>query len=79
MKRKAESVETTQVLGYLGSDDVLYCSPGCAAERGQADAQPVDRPEYDALLDRGSLSPVVVCPVCGSDFPLEVPAAGEPE
>ncbi len=74
MKRYPEDVETAQVLGYLGRDNVLYCSPGCAAARGQQDAAPVDQQEYQALLDRGSLQPVVVCPVCGSDYPFDMEA-----
>jgi hypothetical protein len=66
-----EKLDVAQVLGYLGGDNVLYCSPGCAAARGQADAAPVDQQGYQALVERGALAPVVVCPVCGSDYPFD--------
>lgn len=75
MRARPDNVEPASVLGYLGRDNVLYCSPACAAERGQSEAQPVDHAEYDALVDRGSVAAVVVCPVCGSDYPLDM--AGE--
>ncbi len=71
MKTRPENLDVAQVLGYLGRDNVLYCSPGCAAARGQADAAPVDQQAYQALVDRGALAPVVVCPVCGSDYPVD--------
>jgi hypothetical protein len=77
MKPGPEDVEVGRVLGYLGSDDVFYCSPGCAAERGQTQAAPVDQDEYQALLDRGWLAPGVVCPVCGADYPLDLPVGDE--
>lgn len=78
MKRGPENVDIARVIGYLGRDNVLYCSPGCAAKCGQADAAPVDQDEYQALVDRGSLVSVVVCPVCESDFPLDWSADDQP-
>lgn len=74
MKTSPEKLDVSQVLGYLGRDNVLYCSPECAARRGQADATPVDQQGYLALVERGALEPVVVCPVCGSDYPLDLAA-----
>jgi hypothetical protein len=71
MRPKAEDVDAARVLGFLGNDDVLYCSPACAAERGQPQAVAVDQDEYEALVDRGSLAPAVVCPVCGAESPLD--------
>ena len=76
MKPRPENVETARVLGYLGRDNLLYCSRACAAERGQVQAAPLDQEEYQALVDRGSLASTVVCPVCGSEYPLE-PGADE--
>jgi hypothetical protein len=78
MMRRAENVETARVLGYLGRDNVLYCSPACAAKAGQAEAAAVDQDEYQALVDRGSLTAPVVCPVCGSEYPLDWAADEEP-
>jgi hypothetical protein len=78
MKSRPENVEPARVLGYLGSDKVLYCSPACAAERGQATASPVDEDQYAALADAGALDPAaVVCPVCGSEYPFELPVGDE--
>jgi hypothetical protein len=71
MKGTPDSIEKARVVGYLGRDEVLYCSPACAASRGQANAQPVDEEEVQAIIDRGSLRPTVVCPVCGSDYPID--------
>jgi hypothetical protein len=78
MTPRAENVETARVLGYLGRDNVLYCSPPCAAERGQPDAAPVDDDEYQALADRGSLARGLVCSACGSEFPLDLSVEDEP-
>jgi hypothetical protein len=75
--RRAENVETARVLGYLGHDNVLYCSSACAAEAGQAQAAAVDQDEYQALVDRGSLAAAVVCPVCGCEYPLDWDADDE--
>ena len=70
--RRPDSVEPARVLGYLGRDNVLYCSRACAAERGQAAAAPVDEDEYPALVDRDALAATTVCPVCGSEYALDL-------
>jgi hypothetical protein len=75
--RRPENVETARVLGYLGRDNVLYCSRACAAQVGQTEAVAVDQDEYQALVDRGSLAPAVVCPVCGCEYPLDWSADDE--
>ena len=77
MKAWTESLDITRVLGYLGADNVLYCSPGCAAMRGQADAAPVDKDEYPALVRRGSLT-AGRCPVCRSEYALDWSADDRP-
>lgn len=78
MKPRPENLEPAQVLGYLGADQVLYCSRSCAAARGQAAAQPVDHDEYQALADTGAVDrAALVCPVCGSDYPQQPPAADD--
>lgn len=78
MKPRAENLEPAQVLGYLGTDKVLYCSPACAAKRGQANAVPVDHDEYQALADAGAVdSAALVCPVCGSDYPQQPASADD--
>jgi hypothetical protein len=77
MRPRPENLEPAHVLGYLGSDNILYCSRACASSRGQAGAQPVDNDEFAALVDAGAVARSVVCPVCGSDYPT--PLAGEDE
>jgi hypothetical protein len=77
MRPRADSLEPAQVLGYLGTDNVLYCSRECAAGRGQSGAVPVDHDEYDALAESGAVARAVVCPVCGSDYPLEIGPADD--
>ncbi len=72
MKSRPENAEPAQVLGFLGTDKVLYCSRDCAAKRGQASARPVDAHEYHALAEAGGVKPAVVCPVCGSEYPFEL-------
>jgi hypothetical protein len=78
MKPKAETLDVAQVLGYLGGDNVLYCSPACAAERGQRAAAPVDQEDYEAFIARGPVEGALLCPVCGSEYPqdLSVDRAG---
>jgi hypothetical protein len=68
---RPDNVEPARVLGYLGGNDVLYCSRACAAKAGQPAAALVDQDQYDALVDRGSLAPAAVCPVCGSEYALD--------
>jgi hypothetical protein len=75
MRPRPENLEPAQVLGYLGSDNVLYCSSACAAARGQGQAEPIDHDEYQALAEAGTVSrEALVCPVCATEYPL-VPAA----
>jgi hypothetical protein len=69
MKIHPENVDVARVLGYLGADDILYCSPGCAAARGQTEAVPVDRDEPEVLERRGALA--AGCPVCRAEYPLD--------
>jgi hypothetical protein len=72
MKPRPENTEPALLVGYLGRDNVLYCSRACAAARGQPDAAPVDQVEYQALVERGTtVRGQLVCPVCGSEFPLD--------
>lgn len=72
MKPRPENTEPALLVGYLGRDDVLYCSRACAATRGQKDAAPVDQAEYQALVERGTVvRGLLVCPVCGSEYPLD--------
>jgi hypothetical protein len=71
MANRAENLDPARVLGYLGADNVLYCSPTCAAEAGQKGAAAVDQDEYQALMDGGSVVPSAACPRCGSEYPLD--------
>jgi hypothetical protein len=75
MRPRPENLEPAHVLGYLGTDKVLYCSRACATSSGQAGAQPVDHDEFEALAEAGAVARSVVCPVCGSEYPA--PLAGE--
>ena len=72
--RRNDEIEPAHIVGYLGDDNVLYCSPGCAAERGQARAAPVDEGEYPAVLERNGLVPAALCPVCGTEFSPDLDA-----
>lgn len=71
IKTRPENLDVTRVLGYLGEDNVLYCSLGCAASRGQAQAAPVDKDEYPNLVRRDRIAGVGRCPVCAGEFPLD--------
>lgn len=73
MKPTPENTEPAMLVGYLGRDDVLYCSRSCATARGQNDAVPVDQAEYQAILERGTGQGQLVCPVCGSEYPHDWP------
>ncbi len=77
MKPIPENTEPALLVGYLGSDDVLYCSRACAAARGQADAAPVDHGQYQALVERGTARCQLLCPVCGSEYPHDWSEEGE--
>jgi hypothetical protein len=72
MRRRPENLEPAQLVGYLGGDDLLYCSRDCASAAGQAaTAAPVDRGEYQ-LVERGRAGAgQLTCPVCGSEFPID--------
>jgi hypothetical protein len=75
MRPRPENLEPAQVLGYLGSDNVLYCTLACAATQGESEARPVDHDEYQALADAGTVDrEALVCPVCAAEYPL-APAA----
>jgi hypothetical protein len=71
MRPIPENTEPALVVGYLGGDDVLYCSRACASARGQTSAAPVDQGQYQALVERGTARGQLVCLVCGSEFPLD--------
>jgi hypothetical protein len=65
--------EQENVIGFLGSDGVLYCSQACAHGHGQAGGYEVDQDEYDTLLGENSLAAETTCPGCGAEFPVEWP------
>ena len=71
MKPIPENDEPALLVGYLGRDDVLYCSRACAIARGQAHAAPVDQGQYQALVERGTARGQLVCPVCASEYPQD--------
>jgi hypothetical protein len=77
MKPTPENTEPSLLVGYLGADDVLYCSRACASARGQTNAAPVDQGQYQALLERGTTRGQLVCPVCGAEFPLDWSEEGD--
>ncbi len=77
MKRIPENTEPALLVGYLGRDDVLYCSRACATARGQTKATPVDQAQYQALVERGTARGQLVCPSCGSEFPLDWSEEGD--
>jgi len=77
MKPIPENTEPAVLVGYLGRDDVLYCSRACATARGQTKAAPVDQGQYQALAERGTTRGQLVCPVCGSEYPLDWSEEGD--
>ena len=77
MKPIPENTEPALLVGYLGRDDVLYCSRACATARGQTSAAPVDQGQYQALVERGTARGQVVCPACGSEFPPDLAEEGD--
>ena len=77
MKRNPDGTEPALLVGYLGGEDVLYCSRACATARGQTTAAPVDQGQYQALVERGTGRGQLVCPVCGSEFPLDWSEEGD--
>ncbi|HEU5250529.1 MAG TPA: hypothetical protein VFW15_11135 [Thermoanaerobaculia bacterium] len=58
------------VIGFLGSDGVLYCSRACASRLGVSAGYEVDQDEYESLVESESLQGVGVglCPGCGAEF-----------
>ena len=71
VKTHPENLDLSRVFAYLGEDQILYCSPGCAATRGQIDAAPVDKDEYPNLVRRDGLGGAGRCPVCRAELPLD--------
>ena len=58
----------SDVMGFLASDGVLYCSRDCALRHGVSAGYEVDQDEYESLTESESLEPVGLCPGCGSEF-----------
>ena len=72
--RKEEKVEEQlDVIGFLGSDGVLYCSQACAHRHGQSAGYEVDQDQYNSLLGEDSVGAGTICPGCGAEFPVEWP------
>jgi hypothetical protein len=63
----------SDVMGFLSSDGVLYCSRGCAADHGISLGNDVDQDEYDSLVESESVQAVSLCPGCGSEFAVSWP------
>ncbi len=75
---KGEEVdEDEDVIGFLGSDGVLYCSKACALRRGSFTGYAVDQEEYESLVEGESLAAGGLCPTCGAEFAVSWPE-GEP-
>jgi hypothetical protein len=60
--------DVSDVIGFLSSDGVLYCSQACASSHGVSAGYDVDQDEYEALVVSESLEAVSLCPGCGSEF-----------
>jgi hypothetical protein len=60
--------ERTNVIGYLASDGVLFCSRACAVKEGRRTGCEVDPDEYESLVESGSVQAGSLCPACGADF-----------
>jgi hypothetical protein len=65
--------EQEGVIGFLGSDGVLYCSKACALRQGSFTGYEVDQDEYDSLVEGESLSAGGLCPDCGAEFAVSWP------
>ena len=61
------------VIGFLGSDGVLYCSGACALQRGSDAGFEVDQDEFESLVESESLSAGGLCPECGAEFAVSWP------
>jgi hypothetical protein len=70
---KEDRVEEEDVIGFLGSDGVLYCSEACALSRGTLTGYEVDPDEYEGLVESESLSRGGLCPACGAEFAVPWP------
>jgi hypothetical protein len=65
--------ETLDAIGFLGSDGVLYCSRGCALERGRTVGYDVDQDDYDGMVESGALQAASLCPACGAELAASWP------
>jgi hypothetical protein len=64
--------EQSDVIGFLGSNGTLYCSKGCALRHGIGGDE-VDQDDLESLVEDESIEPGILCPVCGSEFPVSWP------
>ena len=67
--------EHEDVIGFLGSDGVLYCSRDCALRQGSFSGEEVDPDEFESLLESESISAGALCPGCGAEFVVSWPDA----
>lgn len=65
--------EEADVIGFLGSDGVLYCSEACALSRGSHTGYEVGQDEYESLVEGESLAGGGLCPACGAEFAVSWP------
>jgi hypothetical protein len=73
MRRGDKVDEDEDVIGFLGSDGVLYCSKACALRRGSVTGYAVDQDEYESLVESESLAGGALCPTCGAEFAVSWP------
>ena len=66
-------MDDQDVIGFLGSDGVLYCSKACALRQGSFSGYEVDQDDYESLLEGGSLSAGGLCSGCGAEFAVSWP------
>jgi hypothetical protein len=64
--------EQLDVIGFLGSNGTLYCSRDCALRQG-TDGDAVDQDDLEGLVEGESVRPGILCPVCGTEFPVSWP------
>jgi hypothetical protein len=62
--------DVSEVIGFLSSHGVLYCSQACASSHGVSAGYDVDQDEYESLVESESLPAVGLCPGCGAEFPV---------
>jgi hypothetical protein len=65
--------ETLEMIGFLGSDGVLYCSRFCALRKARSGGCDVDQDDYDGMVESGALQAASFCPACGSEFTASWP------